>query len=141
MRVARGEALTMKQEEIGRQGHAIECRICAEDAENGFAPTTGEVALLRPPEGPGVRFDHGLSQGRPVSTAFDSLLGKLICHGAGREEALARMRAALGELVLLGITCNAALLRRVVSHPAFVAGEAHTHFLEEHRAQLAGAGG
>ena len=132
IRVADGQPLSFRQEQVGSLGHSIECRICAEDPSSGHAPTTGEVALLRAPSGPGVRFDSGLCEGQRITTAFDSMLAKLIVHGADRAQAIARMRQGLRDLVLLGVSHNAAFLERVLAHPAFAAGELHTHFLEQH---------
>jgi len=134
--VANGEPLRLRQDDIRSQGHAIECRICAEDADHGHTPTNGEVALLRPPTGPGVRFDGGLCVGQPITTSFDSMLAKLVVHGSDRPQATLRMRQALRDLVLLGVEHNAAYLERVLAHPGFGRGELHTHFLEEHKDAL-----
>jgi acetyl-CoA carboxylase biotin carboxylase subunit len=137
IRVADGERLSFRQADLVSRGHAIECRICAEDPERGHTPTTGQVALLRPPSGPGVRFDSGLSPGQRITTSFDSMLAKLVVHGSDRTQAIARMRQALRDLVLLGIDHNGAYLERVLAHPEFAAANVHTHFLEEHREALA----
>ncbi|MET0154000.1 MAG: biotin carboxylase N-terminal domain-containing protein [Candidatus Binatia bacterium] len=137
IRVADGERLSFRQGDLPSRGHAIECRICAEDPQQGHTPTTGEVALLRPPTGPGIRFDSGLCSGQRITPAFDSMLAKLVAHGSERGQAIARMRQALRDLVLLGVDHNAAYLERVLAHPAFAAAKLHTHFLEEHREELA----
>jgi acetyl-CoA carboxylase biotin carboxylase subunit len=137
IRVADGERLSFRQADLVSRGHAIECRICAEDPEHGHTPTTGQVALLRAPTGPGVRFDSGLSPDQRITTSFDSMLAKLVAHGWDRAQAIARMRQALRDLVLLGIDHNAAYLERVLAHPEFAAAKVHTHFLEEHREALA----
>jgi acetyl-CoA carboxylase biotin carboxylase subunit len=137
IRVADGERLSIRQPDVVSRGHAIECRICAEDPEQGHTPTTGQVALLRPPTGPGVRFDSGLSPGQRITTSFDSMLAKLVVHGSDRAQAIARMRQALRDLVLLGIDHNGAYLERVLAHAEFAAAKIHTHFLEEHREELA----
>ncbi len=137
VRIAAGEALGYGQDDISQTGHAIECRICAEDADQDFLPATGDVLLLRPPAGPGIRFDNGLRRDQAVGTAFDPMLAKLIAHGADRSQAIARAHAALADLVLLGVTVNSGYLRRVLAHPAFRAGTVHTHFLDEARADLA----
>ena len=102
-----------------------------------FAPAVGEVCLLRPPEGPGLRFDSGVMEGQRIGAAFDPMLAKLIAHGKTREEALDRARAALRDGVLLGVATNAAYLERLLGHPGFVAGELSTHFLDEHADDLA----
>jgi acetyl-CoA/propionyl-CoA carboxylase biotin carboxyl carrier protein len=136
LRIAAGERISFRQDEVRSHGHAIECRICAEDPVRGHAPTVGEVALLRTPNGPGVRFDSGLCEGQAITTAFDSMLAKLIVHGSDRPQAIARMRQALRDLVLLGVAHNAAYLERVLGHPAFARGDLHTHFLEQHHLDL-----
>jgi acetyl-CoA/propionyl-CoA carboxylase biotin carboxyl carrier protein len=137
IRVADGERLSFRQADVVSRGHAIECRICAEDPGHGHTPTTGQVALLRPPTGPGIRFDSGLSPGQPITTSFDSMLAKLVVHGSDRNQAIARMRQALRDLVLLGIDHNGAYLERVLGHPDFANAKVHTHFLEEHCEELA----
>ncbi len=137
MRVAMGLPISFRQEDVRALGHSIEVRLCAEDPGSGHTPTTGEVALLRAPSGPGVRFDSGLCEGQAVTTAFDSMLAKLIVHGTDRAQVIARLRQALRDLVLLGVAHNGAYLERVLAHPQFQSGEIHTHFLEQHAADLA----
>ena len=137
LRVAAGEPLRFGQSDLRRAGCAIECRICAEDAEHGFLPTTGELLLLREPAGPGVRFDSGLAAGCAVTADFDPLLAKLAVHGATREEAILRARQALRDTAILGVVTNQAFLARVLAHPALGRGELHTGFLAEHAAELA----
>jgi acetyl/propionyl-CoA carboxylase alpha subunit len=137
VRIAAGERLRFAQAELRSSGWAIECRICAEDAEGGFVPTTGELLLVREPAGPGIRFDAGLAPGQAVTADFDPLLAKLAAHGATREEATLRARRALAETALLGVTTNAAFLARVLASPAFARGDLHTGFLAEHAAALA----
>jgi propionyl-CoA carboxylase alpha chain/3-methylcrotonyl-CoA carboxylase alpha subunit/acetyl-CoA/propionyl-CoA carboxylase biotin carboxyl carrier protein len=139
VRIAQGEPLPFAQHEVPRVGHALECRICAEDADADFVPATGSVLALRPPAGPGIRFDSGLARGERVTSAFDPMLAKLVVHGADRGQAIARMRAGLRELVLLGVTTNAAYLERLVGHPAFAAGSLHTGFVAEHAEALRAA--
>ena len=138
LRVAAGEPLRFAQEQIASRGVAIECRVCAEDPSRNFMPATGELLLLRPPEGAGLRFDGGVTAGQAVGADFDSLLAKLVAHGASRGEAIARARRGLREGVLLGVTTNAAFLERVLAHPAFAAGDLHTGFLSEHEGELGG---
>ena len=137
VRVAAGERLRFGQAQLRSSGCAIECRICAEDAEGGFLPTTGALLLVREPAGPGVRFDGSLAPGQAITADFDPLLAKLVAHGATREEAIARACRALAETVLLGVTTNAAFLGRVLASPAFARGDLHTGFLAEHAAALA----
>jgi propionyl-CoA carboxylase alpha chain/3-methylcrotonyl-CoA carboxylase alpha subunit/acetyl-CoA/propionyl-CoA carboxylase biotin carboxyl carrier protein len=137
VRIAAGEPLPFPREGVTSRGHALECRICAEVPEQGFVPATGMVRLLREPTGEGIRFDAGIAEGSVVRPIFDPMLAKLIAHGSDREQAIARLQRALGELVLLGVACNADYLARVVGHPAFRAGELHTAFLSDHELALA----
>ena len=136
LRVAQGEALPLRQEQVQWHGSAIECRILAEDADAGFVPDTGKVLLLQEPQGPGVRFDNGVMQGATVSADFDSMLAKLVVHGASRDLAISRMRQALQDTVMLGVTLNCHFLARVLAHPDFQAGATDTDFLERHKAGL-----
>ena len=136
LRVAQGEPLPLKQDAVRWHGSAIECRILAEDADAGFVPDTGKVLLLNEPQGPGVRFDCGVTPGATVSADFDSMLAKLVVHGATRDLAISRLRQALNETVMLGVTINAHFLGRVLAHPAFQAGATDTGFLERHKAEL-----
>ena len=99
-------------------------------------PDTGKVLLLQEPQGPGVRFDNGVMQGATVSADFDSMLAKLVVHGANRELTISRMRQALQETVMLGVTLNSHYLGRVLAHPEFQAGATDTDFLERHKASL-----
>jgi acetyl/propionyl-CoA carboxylase alpha subunit len=136
LRVAEGHPLPLTQADVQWQGHAIECRILAEDADAGFVPDTGVVRLLRVPQGPGIRFDGGVTEGAPVTADFDSLLAKLVAHGATRQLAISRACHALSDTTMLGVTLNADFLSRVLQHPAFSRGETDTGFLERHHADL-----
>lgn len=138
LRVAEGEALGYTQADIGHRGHAIELRVCAEDAGAGFVPATGRIHLLREAAGPGVRMDSGVHEGQSVGTDFDPLLSKLIVHGRDRGEAIARARQALRDTVLLGLATNIAYLDRVLAHPRFACGDYCTAFLDEEAAALSG---
>lgn len=129
IRVARGEALPLTQEQVRWQGHAIEVRLCAED-EN-YVPHTGSVLHLRLPRG-ALRFDHALETGAEVSPYYDAMLGKLITHGATRDEAIDRLREGLDDLVLLGLPTNRAFLSACLDHPVFRAGQALIPFLAQH---------
>jgi 3-methylcrotonyl-CoA carboxylase alpha subunit len=111
------------------RGHAIEVRIYAEDPAQGFMPTPGRVEMLRWPTGPGIRVDSGIEEGQEVGTQFDSMLAKLIVHGQNRDHALARMRYALDETVILGMGTNQAYLRAIADHPAVREGRVHTGWL------------
>jgi acetyl-CoA/propionyl-CoA carboxylase biotin carboxyl carrier protein len=132
IRVTMGERLGFRQDDVGQQGHAIELRIYAEEPARNFAPATGRVLRLGLPEGLGIRVDCGVREGQQVTAAFDPMLAKLVAHGAGRGEAIARARLALERFVLLGCATNAAFLDRLLAHPAFVRGEIHTGFLDTH---------
>ncbi|MDO8187819.1 biotin carboxylase N-terminal domain-containing protein [Conexibacter sp. JD483] len=136
LRVAAGEPLAFDQQQVRFDGHAIECRVYAEDADAGFVPATGPLALVRFPAGEGIRVDHGVVEGQEVSSAFDPMIAKLAVHAPTRAEAIARGRAALRETVLLGTITNTAFLERVLAQPAFAAGETHTGFIDEHAAAL-----
>ncbi len=129
--IAAGRPLSFAQKDVRRDGHAIEMRICAEDPARDFAPTTGPILRLRSPAGDGVRFDSGVLQGGRVTAAFDPLLAKLIVHGRDRAQALERARAALSELILLGLTTNIAYLGRLLPHPDVTAGRMHTGLIAE----------
>ncbi len=136
--VAAGEPLPLKQDEIRCDGHAIEARLYAEDPARGFLPQSGTVVAWEPPQVPGVRTDHGLQAGQPVTPHYDALLAKVIAHGRTREEARRRLVLALEETLLLGLATNRELLCRVLRHPLFVAGGVTTAFLDRH-ADLRGA--
>jgi acetyl/propionyl-CoA carboxylase alpha subunit len=136
LRVAQGEPLPLSQQDVRWHGNAIECRVLAEDADAGFVPDTGQVLHLQEPQGPGVRFDNGVTKGAQVSTDFDSMLAKLIVHGASRDLAIDRMRHALQDTVMLGVTLNCDFLSRVLSHPAFQAGQIDTGFIERFKNEL-----
>ncbi len=129
IRVARGEPLRIRQEDVRCRGHAFECRINAENPVT-FAPSPGLVTRFDLPGGPGVRVDTHLCAGGVVSPHYDSLVGKLIVHGATRAEALARLRIALSEFAIGGIETNLPLHRRLVNEPDFVAGGVDIHWLE-----------
>jgi geranyl-CoA carboxylase alpha subunit len=130
LRVASGELLGIEQDDVELVGHAMEARLYAEDPENGFLPQAGRAVRWAPPEGEGVRVDHGLSQGQEITAHYDPMVAKIIAWGGDREEARRRLDRALGETTLLGLTNNGPFLRQVLSHETFVAGEATTDFLE-----------
>jgi len=127
--VAAGERLTLRQEDIRPAGHAIECRLNAEDAYT-FRPSPGRIALYHPPGGPGVRVDSHMYAGYTVPPYYDSLVGKLICHAETRAAALKRMENALSEIVVEGIETNVPLHRDLVTDAAFGGGGTDIHYLE-----------
>ncbi|QDY80914.1 acetyl/propionyl/methylcrotonyl-CoA carboxylase subunit alpha [Streptomyces qinzhouensis] len=136
LRIAAGEPLPYEQRDITLTGHAVEARICAEDPARGFLPSGGTVLALREPDGDGVRTDSGLSTGTEISSLYDPMLSKVIAYGPDRPTALRRLRAALAETVTLGVPTNAGFLRRLLAHPAVVAGELDTGLVEREAAGL-----
>jgi propionyl-CoA carboxylase alpha chain/3-methylcrotonyl-CoA carboxylase alpha subunit/acetyl-CoA/propionyl-CoA carboxylase biotin carboxyl carrier protein len=137
LEIAAGFGLPLKQSEVRLEGHAVECRVCAENPVRDFLPETGVVRWLDIPAAPHLRFEHALEAGQKASADFDPMLAKLIAHGRNREEAIARAIAAIEELTLLGVKTNIDYLGRVLAHPAFRAGRLHTDFVKEHAAELA----
>jgi acetyl-CoA carboxylase biotin carboxylase subunit len=131
IRIARGESLPFRQHEVTLRGHAIECRICAEDVESNFLPATGRILHLKTPSGPGIREDRGIEQGGEISVYYDSMIAKLAVWAPDRTAALARMARALKEYELLGVTTTIPLCRFVIGHPRFAAGEFTTNFISE----------
>jgi acetyl-CoA/propionyl-CoA carboxylase biotin carboxyl carrier protein len=121
--IAAGEPLSLRQEDVRLSGHAIECRINAEDPSNGFLPTPGRVAGYREPAGPGVRVDSGIADGVAISPLYDPLAAKLCVHGSDREHARMRMLRALDEFEIGGVTTLLGFHRALLRHPCFVAGE------------------
>ncbi|MBS0446328.1 MAG: acetyl-CoA carboxylase biotin carboxylase subunit [Proteobacteria bacterium] len=130
IRIARGERLPFGQGDVVLRGHAIECRINAEDPERGFAPSPGVIADLHLPGGPGVRVDTHVYAGYRIPPNYDSLIAKLVVWGRDRSEALARARRALGELHVEGIQTTAPFLARLLASDTFVRGDVHTRFVE-----------
>jgi acetyl-CoA carboxylase biotin carboxylase subunit len=130
IRAAAGLPLSLPERDIHLRGHAIECRINAEDPARNFAPSPGTIATFHPPGGPGVRVDTHVYAGYRVPPNYDSLLMKLIVHASNRAEAIARMRRALAETVIEGVHTTIPFLQAVMDHPAFQAGEVDTKFLE-----------
>jgi acetyl-CoA carboxylase biotin carboxylase subunit len=130
IRIAAGERLPFRQENLRQRGHAIECRVYAEDPDAGFLPSPGRILALRVPGGPGLRDDSGVYEGYDVPIHYDPLLSKLVAHGSDREEALLRMRRALSEYKILGPKTTLPFFERVFRHPAFLAGDFDTSFVE-----------
>jgi acetyl-CoA carboxylase biotin carboxylase subunit len=132
LRIAAGEPLRLRQEEMVPRGHALECRINAEDWEHGFRPSPGRVLGYHEPSGPGVRVDSALTGPGTVSASYDPMIAKLIVWGPTRELAIGRMRRALMEYAVIGIRTNIAYHLAVLDSPDFRRGEYTTHFIEEH---------
>jgi len=131
IRLALGERLSLRQEELVPRGHAIECRVYAEDPLRGFAPSPGRISLLIRPDGPGVRVDSGVFSGSVVPLEYDPMLAKLVVWAPDRTAALARLRRALHEYRVRGIATTLSLFRALVDMDAFVRGDVHTGFLDE----------
>ena len=138
--VAASGPLPVKQEDVRLRGHAIECRIIAEDPARNFMPSPGTIRAQRPPGGPGVRFDSGTYDGYTVPIFYDPLIGKLICWGRDREHAIARMARALDEMRIDGLVTSLSFHRQVMHHPAFIRGDLHTGFVGEHPELLSPGG-
>jgi acetyl-CoA carboxylase biotin carboxylase subunit len=131
LRIAAGERLTLQQRDVRMAGHAIECRINAEDAERDWMPQVGTVDLFLPPGGPGVRVDSHIYSGYAIPSHYDSLLAKIIVWGADRSEAIARMRRALSECVVSGVTTTIPFHQALLDDECFRRGEFSTRYLNE----------
>ena len=130
--VAEGKPLSFAQEDVVARGHALECRLYAEDPDNDDLPSPGTILHLAAPEGPGIRFDTGVARGSEVTVDYDPMLAKVVTWGRDRAESVGRMRDALRRTVVLGVVTNLRRLRSIVDHPAFVEGRLHTGFIDEH---------
>ncbi|MBI3663576.1 MAG: acetyl-CoA carboxylase biotin carboxylase subunit, partial [Acidobacteria bacterium] len=131
IRIAAGEALPFQQDDVTIRGHAIECRVYAEDPDNNFFPSPGKILARRIPAGPGIRMDDGVYPGWVVPNDYDPLLGKLIAWGGNREEAIERMKRALDEYYVSGIKTNIGLFRRIMAEADFSRAKLHTRWLDE----------
>jgi acetyl-CoA carboxylase biotin carboxylase subunit len=132
--VAAGEKLRFRQKDIALRGHALECRINAEDPYR-FTPSPGKITSYHPPGGPGIRVDSHVYQGYTVPPNYDSMVGKVIAYGASREQAMSRMRIALSEMVVEGIQTNIPLHRELLNDTLFMRGGVSIHYLEQKLAQ------
>lgn len=140
LRVAGGEPLGLTFNNARLRGHAIECRVNAEDPERNFQPSPGTITVFHPPGGPGVRVDTHIYAGYTVPPYYDSLIAKVIVHGNSRAEALARMSQALDSFIVEGVSTTIPFLTRVIHHPDFESGNVDTKFLEREPALLNPAG-
>jgi acetyl-CoA carboxylase biotin carboxylase subunit len=140
IRVAAGEPLPFTQDDVRISGHAIECRLYAEDPYNSFFPSPGKILSYQTPAGPGLRLDDGVCAGFTVPTDYDPLLGKLIAWGSDRAEAIARLERALDEFMVSGIKTNAGLFRSILRDPEFVRGDIYTRWLDERLQSLLSSG-
>jgi acetyl-CoA carboxylase biotin carboxylase subunit len=136
LEVAAGASLPWTQDALDQRGHAIECRIYAEEPARGFLPQSGSLLLYREPAGPGVRVDSGVAEGDQVGVHYDPLLAKVTVHAETREHARARAIAALRSFPILGIRTNVPLLVAILEHGAFGSGALHTEFIEQHLDEL-----
>ena len=141
IRIAAGEKLPFRQEEISIRGHAIECRIYAEDPDNNYFPSPGKITLLLSPSGPGIRRDSGMYEGWTIPIDYDPLLAKLIGYGIDRDQAISRLTRALGEYFVGGIKTNISLFRRVLNDADFHAAKLDTGFLDRMLARNESSGG
>ena len=128
--VALGEPLPFTQDQLTARGHAVECRVYAEDVANGFLPAIGRVLLAKFPTAPGVRVDTGIESGDEVSLHYDPMIAKIIAYGQDRAAAIRRLDTALRNTAILGVTTNVRFLRDVLAHPVFQRGEVTTDFVE-----------
>ncbi len=131
LRIASGEELGMDQADIRIDGWAMECRINAEDPLNDFAPSPGKITKYRSPGGPGIRIDSGVRMGYTISPYYDSMISKLVGWGRDRPEVIARMRRALSEYIIRGVTTNIPFHKAVMRNGAFIRGDLSTHFIQE----------
>jgi acetyl-CoA carboxylase biotin carboxylase subunit len=132
IRIAQGQPLTFRQKDVQLRGHAIECRINAEDPKQQFRPCTGTITAYLPPGGPGVRMDSHIYTDYTIPPYYDSLLGKLIVWGPNRAAAIRRMQRALGECAITGVPTTIPFHQQILRHEAFLRGEVHTDFIAQH---------
>jgi len=130
IKIAAGEELPFRQDDLRQNGHSIECRIYAEDADNNFMPSAGKILFLKEPVGPGIRYDCGIYEGFEVPIYYDPILAKLIVWGKNREEARKRMILALKDNVILGVQTSIRFMLDVLEHPEFIAGNTFTNFID-----------
>jgi acetyl/propionyl-CoA carboxylase alpha subunit len=137
--VASGEGLPWAEEQLSQRGHAVECRVYAEDPANGFLPQAGRLSLYREPRGPGIRVDSGVVEGGEIGIDYDPMIAKLVAWGETREMTRRRLLAALRRYAILGIRTNIPFLIRVLEHPRFRDGTLDTSFLDREGQDLCGA--
>jgi acetyl-CoA carboxylase, biotin carboxylase subunit len=131
LKIASGEELTFKQDNLSQRGHSIECRIYAEDPVNNFLPSPGKILFQKEPSGPGVRLDNGIFSGYEVTPNYDPILSKLVVWDENRDSAIKRMIDALDDYVILGVKTTISFLRDVMLHPEFVKGNTTTDFIDK----------
>jgi acetyl/propionyl-CoA carboxylase alpha subunit len=133
IRIAMGEKLTFKQEDLKISGHAIEVRVYAEDPENDFLPDIGTLSSYKIPQGPGVRVDDSYEEGMEIPIYYDPMIAKLITYGKDRSEAIERMKRAIDDYTISGVTTTLGFCRFVMEHKAFTSGKFDTHFVKNHQ--------
>ncbi|MEB3226055.1 MAG: acetyl-CoA carboxylase biotin carboxylase subunit [Synechococcus sp.] len=132
IKVAQGDRLSLNQNQVQLNGHAIECRINAEDPDHDFRPTPGKISGYLPPGGPGVRMDSHVYTDYEISPYYDSLIGKLIVWGPDRDTAIRRMKRALRECAITGVSTTISFHQKILNHPAFLAADVDTNFIQQH---------
>jgi acetyl/propionyl-CoA carboxylase alpha subunit len=132
LRIASGMELTLKQKDLSQRGHAIECRIYAEDPSNGFLPSVGKLEKVESPTGPNIRDDTGIYTGMEITSYYDPMLAKLVASGEKRGESIDKMIWALSRYMVLGVTTNIPFLKKVLEHKEFRSGKITTHFIENY---------
>ncbi|ANV84822.1 acetyl-CoA carboxylase biotin carboxylase subunit [Picosynechococcus sp. PCC 7003] len=132
IKVAQGDRLSLNQNQVHLNGHAIECRINAEDPDHDFRPTPGKISGYLPPGGPGVRMDSHVYTDYEISPYYDSLIGKLIVWGPDRDTAIRRMKRALRECAITGVSTTIGFHQKILNHPAFLAADVDTNFIQQH---------
>ncbi|MBT5093310.1 MAG: hypothetical protein HOM21_03645, partial [Halobacteriovoraceae bacterium] len=136
IQIAENKKLPLTQSELRSRGHAIECRLYAEDPDHEFLPSIGRIEYVGTPQTRDSRLDTGYVDGNSVSINFDPMLAKLVVWGENREEAIAKLKESLAEVPFFGIKTNGNYLSRIIKHPQFIKGETYTHFVETHKNEL-----
>jgi acetyl-CoA carboxylase biotin carboxylase subunit len=132
IKIAAGKRLSFSQTDIAIRGHALECRIYAEDPGSNFMPSTGTISLYQEPSGPGIRVDSGIYEGAEISVYYDPMIAKLLTYGKDRSQAISRMMRALAEYHIAGVTTNIDFHKAILEHPEFAAGRLSTHFIDNY---------
>jgi acetyl/propionyl-CoA carboxylase alpha subunit len=132
LRIASGEKLTLKQSDLIQRGHAVECRIYAEDPANGFLPSIGTLEKVQAPTGPNIRDDSGIYTGMEVTPYYDPMLAKIVTYAENRDESINKMIWALSHYVVMGVKTNISFLKTVLEHEEFKKGNITTHFIDDH---------
>ncbi|MGH8015715.1 MAG: hypothetical protein ACREBV_05950 [Candidatus Zixiibacteriota bacterium] len=132
IKIAAGQELDPVLEKVAQRGHAIECRIYAEDADNKFLPSTGQILFYREPTGPGIRVDSGIMTGSDITIDYDPIMAKLVVHAPDRNAAISKMIDALNNFKIIGVKTSRQFMIDVLNHPEFVRGNVTTGFIDDH---------